>query len=116
MAEETWHTMSRAQVPNMTRGPSYPSPSAAQMAGGAPFYTNQPGQMPNQIATGRSASYDDGSEIVNAVHSQSFQELQQAQQASPQLAHSGVGTPEPAAKKPRTKVSRACDECRRKKV
>lgn len=91
---------------------------AAQMGEGAhPFYTNQPGQVPQQIPTGRSVSYDDGGQGQHVEQSQTLQELQQAQQAhqaSQQLAHSEVETPEPTARKPRTKVLRACDECRRK--
>jgi len=80
--------------------------------GAHPFYTNQPGQVPNQIPTGRSASYDDGAKVVHAVQPQMLQELQEAQLAQQRLAPNRVKMTEPAAKKPRTKVLRACDECR----
>ena len=110
----------------MTRDTSYPSPTAAQIGEGAhPFYTNQH-QMPSseelQLSTqpphnapaGRITNNDDGSEVVQS--SRTLQDLRQGNTTTPQeLAQSGLERAESAGK-PRSKVSRACDECRRKKV
>lgn len=101
----------------MSRDTSYPSPPAAQMVEGThPFYHSQPGQVSNHMQIGRSASHDDAADAMHPHTLQQLQQAQRAQQVSLQLAPSGAETSEPATKKARTKVSRACDECRRKKV
>ncbi len=110
----------------MTQNTSYPSPNAPQMGEGThPFYTNQhpmpsnddlrlSPQPPPNIQTGRTTNEEDGSRVVQS--SPRLQDLRQGNLPSPQqLAQGGLETADSAGK-PRTKVSRACDECRRKKV
>ncbi len=117
---------------NMPQGASYPSPNSTQMGEG-PFYTSQH-QMPvsEDLQTPTQSAHrgppnteqfdrgdDDGLEAGHRA-----QDLRHSQLASPQqLAQSGLestqlyhnNTADSASRK-RTKVSRACDECRRKKV
>lgn len=109
---------------------SYPSPTAAQMGDGAhPFYTSQQ-QMPSadelqlsaqlsrNVAPNMTGNIGDGQEMVPP--NQPGQDLRR--QASPEeLAQGGLDpNHDPSfgdsAPRKRSKVSRACDECRRKKV
>ncbi|KAI9870625.1 MAG: Glucose-responsive transcription factor [Pleopsidium flavum] len=109
---------------------SYPSPTAAQMGDGAhPFYTSQQ-QMPSaeelqlsaqlsrNVAPNMTGNIGDGQEIVSP--NQPGPVLRQ--QASPEeLAQGGLDpNHDPSfgesAPRKRSKVSRACDECRRKKI
>lgn len=122
--------------PNTAHGASYPSPNSTQVGEG-PFYTTQHHHLPatEDLQIGSSIAHRslpevgernrdevDGSEPARRL-SQS-QHLVNAQLASPQqLAQSGLeSTPnydqnsgDPAPRR-RAKVSRACDECRRKKA
>ncbi|MCJ1364994.1 Glucose-responsive transcription factor [Acarospora aff. strigata] len=109
---------------------SYPSPTAVQMGDGAhPFYTSQQqlpsadelqlsAQLSRNVAPNMTGNIADGQEMVPP--GQAMQDLRQ--QASPEeLAQGGLdpnhdpsfGDPTP---RKRSKVSRACDECRRKKI
>ncbi len=117
---------------NMPQGASYPSPNSTQMGEG-PFYTSQHQmpvsedlQTPTQLAhrgPPTTEQFDRGDDDgLEAGHR--AQDLRHSQLASPQqLAQSGLestqlydnNTADSASRK-RSKVSRACDECRRKKV
>ena len=116
----------------MVSGTSYPSPTSAQIGEG-PFYASQH-QIPAtdemqlaQIARRGPSNSDerdmDAEDRAQAARRHS-QDLRHAQLTSPQqLAQSGLdSTPNydpnaaDSASRKRTKVSRACDECRRKKV
>lgn len=109
---------------------SYPSPTAAQMGDGAhPFYANQQqltsadelqlsAQLSRNVAPHMSGSI--GGEQEMPAPDQGVPDMRQ--QASPEeLAQGGLdpnhdpsfGDPTP---RKRSKVSRACDECRRKKA
>ncbi|KAI9818788.1 MAG: Glucose-responsive transcription factor [Pycnora praestabilis] len=110
---------------------SYPSPNAAQMGSGVgPFYSNQPRLDPSDnlqlsaqlsrnaapLMTGRS---DDDHEMLPPNHSENGL----LQPTSPeQMAEGGLDMNtdasfgDPTAPRKRSKVSRACDECRRKKI
>lgn len=128
--------MSNDRVSNaMSPGPSYPSPTAAQVgAGAAPFY-GQNGGSPSQIPTdlqrlqqadlGQEAAmmlstptndvqhYTENDIPMDASMTEPTSQERMAQGVL-SLDHGDVG-PSSAARK-RSKVSRACDECRRKKV
>lgn len=96
---DTLHTLFNTPLSSdMAHNHSYPSPNAAQMGEG-PFFASQ-NQMPapQDPLQGR------------PVHA-----FNHAHIASQQLAQSSLESTEGSARK-RTKVSRACDECRRKKV
>lgn len=116
----------------MPQGASYPSPNSTQMGEG-PFYTAQHQlpvsedvQTPTPLAhrgPPTTEQFERGEEDgLEAAHR--AQELRHSQLASPQqLAQSGLeSTPlydnnsADSASRKRSKVSRACDECRRKKV
>lgn len=124
--------MARVGTAKMVPGASYPSPTSAQISEG-PFYASQH-QIPAademqlaQIARRGPPNIDERDreedERAQAARRHS-QDLRHAQLASPQqLAQSGLdSTPNydpnvaDSASRKRTKVSRACDECRRKKV
>lgn len=125
--------MARVGTAKMVPGASYPSPTSAQISEG-PFYASQH-QMPTtddiqqlaHIPRRGPPNIDerdrDGDDRAQAGRRHS-QDLRNAQLASPQqLAQSGLdSTPNydssaaDSASRKRTKVSRACDECRRKKV
>ena len=110
---------------------SYPSPTAAQMGDGAhPFYTSQQQQLPSadelqlsaqlsrNVAPNMTGNISDGQEMVPP--NPPAQDMRQ-QVSAEELAQGGLdpnhdpsfGDPTP---RKRSKVSRACDECRRKKV
>ena len=112
---------------------SYPSPTAAQMGDGAhPFYTSQQqqqtlpsadelqlsAQLSRNVAPNMAGTISDGQEMVPP--SQPAHDMRQ-QVSAEEMAQSGLdpnhdpsfGDPTP---RKRSKVSRACDECRRKKV
>ena len=114
----------------MAQNTSYPSPNSAQMGEG-PFYASQhqlavaedvqtsaPQSHRAPPTTGaRDGETDERPQVVRNA-----QELRHTQLASPQqLAQSGLESAQsydhnnPDTRR-RTKVSRACDECRRKKV
>lgn len=117
----------------MAQNTSYPSPNSAQVGEG-PFYASQhqvpvtedvqttPAAQPRRAPPTTGAR--DGETDERAQAARSTQELRHIQMASPQeLAQSGLesaqnydhNSGDPTSRK-RTKVSRACDECRRKKV
>jgi len=115
---------------------SYPSPSAAQIAGGAgPFFAQNGGeqvQIPNDLQQLQAAEIprSQSSFMENAVngghqYAQAGHPAHDAsrQPSSPQRLAQGVlgmsGQDEYQSSegpRKRSKVSRACDECRRKKV
>lgn len=110
---------------SMVRDNSYPSPNAVQMGDGAhPFYTSHH-HMPVAEDLQMSAHMQHNEAVNNGLNEErqeivqsgrTLQDLRQAQITSPQqLAQSGLDTADSSARK-RSKVSRACDQCRRKKV
>ena len=125
--------MKRAEMPNATRETSYPSPTGAQMSeGGHPFFASQhpmssnddlrmSGQQAPGAQLGRAMSDEGSSEEVvqssSAFNLQGFRQegFRQDMVSPQQLAQSGLESVGSSGK-PRSKVSRACDECRRKKV
>lgn len=116
----------------MAQNTSYPSPNSAQVGEG-PFYASQhqvpvaedvqtPAAQPRRAPPATGAR--DGETDERAQAARNTQELRHIQMASPQeLAQGGLesaqnydhNSADPSSRK-RTKVSRACDECRRKKV
>ena len=112
--------------------PSYPSPTGHQMGEGThPFYTNQQPipsaadmalstRLSRDAAPNMTDNVGGGQELPRTDHV--MQNLSQAQMHSPQqLAQGGLDSNQDqnfgdGSAKKRTKVSRACDECRRKKV
>lgn len=121
---------------NTAHGASYPSPNSTQVGEG-PFYTTQHHHLPvtEDLQIGSSIAHrnlpevgernrDEVDRTEPARRLSQSQHLVNTQLASPQqLAQSGLeSTPsydrnsgDPAPRR-RAKVSRACDECRRKKV
>jgi hypothetical protein len=123
--------MSHNDAPPMQ---SYPSPTAVAADSGGPFYNSQQQQrLPNpdelqlaaQLSRGlapmidtRNGSAGDGrdaaAQVVNEVnHYAQQQDQAQAAQMDGPMDQSFDGSMAP---RKRSKVSRACDECRRKKV
>ncbi len=125
----------------MVQNTSYPSPTSAQMGDG-PFYTRQnqvpvaadaqvspqmPPRAPQVAMVGRDGEVDENIQKAQIIqNAQNLRHPQMAQMASlptpEQLARVGLESSQnydhlaaESARK-RTKVSRACDECRRKKV
>ena len=112
--------------------PSYPSPTGHQMGEGThPFYSNQQPipsaddmslqtRLSREVPPNMTDDVGDGQDLHRAEHV--MQTLSQAQMNSPQqLAQGGLDSNQESnygdgSAKKRTKVSRACDECRRKKV
>lgn len=125
----------------MSHNTSYPSPSAAQVGEGAgPFYTQASQRIPPQddlelsaqlsrdMETTANQSPNDGQGMhrIDQKYSQPIYppHLQNFHPMTPQQGNPGQGGPitpgpiksdEDSARK-KSKVSRACDECRRKKV
>lgn len=116
----------------MAQKTSYPSPNAAQMGEG-PFYASQhqlpvtedvQTSAPQPRRTPPPTSGREGETDERAQAVRNTQELRHIQIASPQqLAQSGLDSAQnydpnslESTSRKRTKVSRACDECRRKKV
>lgn len=120
--------------PNMQPAPSYPSPSAVAVGeGAAPFFTHQqrlsppddlrltahmsrthPPMMSSQLGL------DGGLPLHHPRHqanmAQSNGQTNHFQQAVAPPTNDTSFTGDPNAPRKRSKVSRACDECRRKKV
>lgn len=112
--------------------PTYPSPTGHQMGEGThPFYSNQQPipsaeemslqtRLSREVPPNMTDNMGDGHDIQRAE--QVMQSLAQAPMHSPQqLAQGGLDPSQDSnygdgSAKKRTKVSRACDECRRKKV
>lgn len=112
--------------------PTYPSPTGHQMGEGThPFYSNQQPipsaeemslqtRLSREVPPNMTDNIGDAQDIQRAE--QVMQNLAQAQMHSPQqLAQGGLEPNQDAnygdgSAKKRSKVSRACDECRRKKV
>ena len=112
--------------------PSYPSPTGHQMGEGThPFYSSQQPipsaedmslqtRLSREVPPNMTESIGDGQDLHRTEHV--MQGLSQAQMSSPQqLAQGGLDSNQDSSygdgsAKKRTKVSRACDECRRKKV
>ncbi|KAI4127524.1 MAG: hypothetical protein LQ347_004565 [Umbilicaria vellea] len=112
--------------------PTYPSPTGHQMGDGThPFYSNQQPipsaeemslqrRLSREVPPNMTDNIGDGQEIQRAE--QVMHNLAQAQMHSPQqLAQGGLDPNQDSSygdgsAKKRTKVSRACDECRRKKI
>ena len=128
---------------SMTQNQSYPSPNAAQIGGAAgPFFGQNGGLSPPNMSTDMqlSAELSRAAQPVMSSDANSVQDngdpgtqLQHhtpiRQEPSPQQVaqgvmslgehpHPGFSTPQDAgsSSRKRSKVSRACDECRRKKV
>ena len=128
----------------MSHNNSYPSPSAAQVGEGAgPFYTAQQAQrvppqeeielsaqLSREIGPGNNQGVNDGQSMqqhVDQKFSQPLYAQQHQMQSYPQMNTTPQGVAargfltepsnvdESSARK-KSKVSRACDECRRKKV
>jgi len=120
---------------------SYPSPTAAQVSGGAgPFFQHNgdQSQIPPEDLQQLQAAADRSLEAPLEVqgngndgyvqhHSGEHDEMLQVQATSPERMAQGVlnmsdnqsqeySPAEQGAARKRSKVSRACDECRRKKV
>lgn len=115
----------------MAQSTSYPSPNSAQVGEG-PFYASQHHVPTEDVQTSapqprRAQPTTGGRDVETDERVQTVrnpQELRHIQIASPQqIAQSGLesaqsydhNSGDPSSRK-RTKVSRACDECRRKKV
>jgi len=127
----------------MASGQSYPSPNAAQVAGGAgPFYA-QNGPMsplkddPTELRLTAELARHNGPSMGSVTEGQDtgmgavqHTHTPMRQPTSPQAVHQDMmgyapqpdfGTPQDmqapdSNQRKRSKVSRACDECRRKKV
>lgn len=117
----------------MAQNTSYPSPNSAQVGQG-PFYASQhqlpvgedvqtPAPQPHHPPpTSAERDVESGETNDRAQAVRSTPDLRHLQIASPiQLAQGGLESaqhydPNDSASRKRTKVSRACDECRRKKV
>lgn len=126
----------------MAQDTSYPSPNSAQMGAG-PFFASQhqlpvtedvqaPTPLPHRVHPNTPGMEGDGDQTYHT--DRNAQELRPTQISSSQqiaqngLAQSGLGqdgsdnsqnrdhNPGDSSSRKRTKVSRACDECRRKKV
>lgn len=103
----------------MAQNTSYPSPNSAQMGEG-PFYASQH-QLPVAEDVQTSAPQSHRAPPTTVGRDGETDERAQTARNTQQLAQSGLESAQtydqndPASRK-RTKVSRACDECRRKKV
>jgi hypothetical protein len=125
---------------------SYPSPSAGTVDGGGPFYSSTSSQpqpsVPNSdelqitaqlsrglapmMNTGAGGAMADGQDLRGQTqsnvnhqyeHEQDHTAHVQAGHGSMEQMGGSYGTPDPGmAPRKRSKVSRACDECRRKKI
>lgn len=115
----------------MAQNTSYPSPTSAQMGDG-PFYTRQsqhPVATDAQISPQMPPRAPPAAMVRDSTVDENAQKAQIAQNAQ-NLRHPPLPSPEELARhtlehqydqmsesaRKRTKVSRACDECRRKKV
>lgn len=111
----------------MSHNTNYPSPGAAQVGDGVgPFYTNQQQRIPPQEDLDLSAQLS--REIGPSLHQsqptdqtrvdQKYSQLIYAQdhQRMPSTPGPAINNGEDPTGKKKAKVSRACDECRRKKV
>jgi hypothetical protein len=112
----------------MAHTSSYPEPNASHVGdGGGPFYTNQQGQrhagpedieMLREISTGQHAAAGPQqvlSRVDQKFAASPYTAAQMTFPAAPPPIDSQRETPDGSNKK-KSKVSRACDECRRKKV
>ena len=128
---------------SMTQNQSYPSPNAAQIGGAAgPFFGQNGGLSPPNMSTDIQLSAE-LSRAAQPVMSSDANSVQNNGDAEPQLQHHTPSRQEPSpqqvaqgvmslgehphpefstpqdavlSSRKRSKVSRACDECRRKKV
>lgn len=119
----------------MSSGPSYPSPTAVQVGGGAaPFYGQNggsPSQLPADLQRLQQADLSQDTSMMMAASMNGAEHYADHEipmddsmggPTSPERLAQGVLNMEQgdvmatSAARKRSKVSRACDECRRKKV
>ena len=124
------HTNELRDTSTMPVEQTYPSPNAAQIGHGAnPFYAQHQLHTSEEIEFSTQLHQEEGPSIIeNArVDHANLQDLRQAQLNSPQpnfaqqparpsqISDQGPSTDDAVTRK-KSKTSRACDECRRKKV